>query len=136
MSHKKVTDLGSWYSHFDASRMEQGKFYQLRGWSAVTLETYNGDTCITLYSYDACIVRYNVAEHAFHAVQFERPRDVSTTTTRHLREFETFVRRLHGFDDVPVCDGPVTYDYPLSHTPNSWAFRGWSGDYDSKPFWW
>ena len=136
MSHKRITDLGSWYSNFDISRMEPGKYYQLRGWSAVTLEEYNGDTCVTLYSYDACILRYDIAENAFHAVQFERPYDVSTTTSRHISEFFRFLRFAVNHEGQRFEVYKATTDYPLKHTPNEWYFYGLSGDYTDKPFWW
>lgn len=136
MSHKNVRrDLGT-TPQWDA--MEPGEYYQLRGWSAVMLnDSISDGVYIDLYSYDAHILRYYLATNELHAWQFERPFDVSTTTTRHINEFIQFLVNaidLHGnhFDILHV-----SRDYPTTHTPNSWAFRGWSGDYDGcKPFWW
>lgn len=136
MSHGNVKrDLGN-PPKWDA--MEPGKYYQLRGWSAVVLnDTLDDGVYIDLYSYDAHILRYYVRENFFHAWEFENPYDVSTTTTRHINEFNKFISSAVDYNGARFDQTHVIRDYPLRHTPNSWAFRGWSGDYDgSKPFWW
>lgn len=135
MSHGNVKrDLGT-VPHWDS--MEPGRYYQLRGWSAVMLYETDTEAYIDLYSYDAHILRYDIRDNRMHAWQFERPHDVSTTTSRHIHEFYHFINTAVNYLGNRFDFMSTSFDYPLKHTPNSWAFRGWSGDYDgSKPFWW
>ena len=135
MSHGNVKrDLG-YTPKWDA--MEPGKYYQLRGWSAIMLnDTLDDGVYIDLYSYDSHILRYYVRENHFHACTYERPYDVSTTTSRHIYEFRHFINIAVDSDGNRFDLLNSTYDYPLKHTTGEWCFRGWSGDYDEKPFWW
>ena len=135
MSHSNVKrDLGT-NPHWD--EMEPGEYYQLRGWSAIMLnDTLDEGVYIDLYSYDAHILRYYVRENHFHACKYERPYDVSTTTSRHIYEFMHFINVAINHDGNRFDLLNSTYDYPLKHTTGEWYFRGWSGDYDEKPFWW
>ena len=135
MSHGNVKrDLGYPVAHLD--RMENGKFYQLRGWSAVQLEEHESYVLINLFSYDSKILSYNPSTNELKAGEFERPYDVSSTTTRHISEFIRFLWSAVVYSGArfDVCN--ATTDYPTKHTPNEWCFIGWSGDYDDKPFWW
>ena len=136
MSHGNVKrDLGYPSAHWDC--MEPCKYYQLRGWSAVMLnDTLDDGVYIDLYSYDAHILRYYVRENHFHAVRYERPYDVSSTTTRHISEFFRFLMFAVNYEGKCFDIDSATTDYPLKHTPNEWYFYGLSGDYCDKPFWW
>lgn len=135
MSHGNVKrDLGSPSAHLP--RMENGKFYQLRGWSAVQLEEHDGYVLINLYSYDSKILSYNPSTNELKAGEFERPYDVSATTTRHISEFIRFLGSAVGYDGASFDVYNATTDYPTKHNTGEWCFIGWSGDYDDKPFWW
>ena len=135
MSHGNVKrDLGS--PSPNLARMENGEFYQLRGWSAVQLEEHDGYVLINLYSYDSKILSYNPSTNTLKAGEFERPYDVSSTTTRHISEFIRFVWSAVGYGGTSFDIYNATTDYPTKHTTGEWYFRGWSGDYDDKPFWW
>lgn len=135
MSHGNVKrDLGSPSAHLD--RMKNGKFYQLRGWSAVQLEEHDGYVLINLYSYDSKILSYNPSTNELKAGEFERPYDVSTTTTRHISEFLHFLWSALGYGGTSFDVYNAKTDYPTKHIPKEWCFIGWSGDYDDKPFWW
>ena len=135
MSHGNVKrDLGSPSAHLD--RMESGKYYQLRGWSAVQLEEHEGYVLINLFSYDSKILSYNPATNSFKAGEFERPYDVSTTTSRHILEFQRFLRNAVNYEGQRFDVDKATTDYSTKHITGEWCFRGWSGDYDDKPFWW
>ena len=135
MSHGSVKrDLGSPSAHWD--RMESGKYYQLRGWSAVQLEEHESYVLINLFSYDSKILSYNPTTNTLKAGEFECPYDVSTTTTRHISEFMLFLMNAVDYEGNSFDIDHATTDYPTKHTPNEWYFRGWSGDYDDKPFWW
>ena len=135
MSHGSVKrDLGS--PSANLCRMENGEFYQLRGWSAVQLEEHEGYVLINLFSYDSKILSYNPGTNSFKAGEFERPYDVSTTTTRHIKEFKSFLWSSVGYGITCFDVDSATTDYPTKHIPGEWCFRGWSGDYDDKPFWW
>ena len=135
MLHGNVKrDLGYPSAHLD--RMENGKFYQLRGWSAVQLEEHDSYVLINLYSYDSKILSYNPGTNSLKAGEFERPYDVSSTTTRHISEFLRFLRNAVNHGGKYFDIDSATTDYPLKHTPNEWCFLGWSGDYTDKPFWW
>lgn len=135
MSHGNVKrDLGT-TPHWD--EMEPGVYYQLRGWSAIMLnDTLDEGVYIDLYSYDSHILRYYVRENHFHACKYERPCDVSTTTSRHICEFMHFINVAVDHDGNRFDLLNSTHDYPTKHTTGEWCFRGWSGDYDDKPFWW
>lgn len=135
MSHGNVKrDLG-WPSP-NLARMENGEFYQLRGWSAVQLEEHDGYVLINLFSYDSKILSYNPSTNELKAGEFERPYDVSTTTTRHINEFIRFLWSAVGYCGTSFDVDNATTDYSTKHTTGEWYFRGWSGDYDDKPFWW
>lgn len=134
MSHGNVKrDLGS--PSPNLARMENGKFYQLRGWSAVQLEEHDGYVLINLYSYDSKILSYNPDTNSFKAGEFERPYDVSITTSRHILEFQRFLFSAVGYGITRFDVYSATTDYETKHTTGEWYFRGWSGDYDDKPFW-
>lgn len=135
MSHSNVKrDLGT-TPHWD--EMEPCEYYQLRGWSAIMLnDTLDEGVYIDLYSYDAHILRYYVRENHFHACKYERPYDVSATTSRHIYEFMRFINTAIDYEGNRFDLLNSTHDYPLTHTKGEWCFRGWSGDYDEKPFWW
>ena len=136
MSHRNVKrDLGQFYHQWD--KMEPGVYYQLRGWSAIVLyDTLDEGTCIDLYSYDSHILRYNLRTNKLHAWKYENPYDVSTTTTRHIREFMHFLTFAVDHDGNRLDYANTTTDYPTRHTTGEWCFRGLSGDYYDKPFWW
>lgn len=135
MSHRNVRrDLGS-APQWDA--MEPGVYYQLRGWSAVVLnDSFDDGVYIDLYSYDSHILRYHLATNELHAWQFERPYDVSSTTSRHITEFWRFLCNAIDLHGVHFDVLNTKFDFPRSHTRNEWEYRGWSGDYTDKPFWW
>lgn len=134
MSHDNVKrDLGT-VPHWDS--MVPGRYYQLRGWSAIMFYETDVDAYIDLFSYDAHILRYYIRENRMHAWQFERPFDVSTTTSRHIIEFYRFIGTAVNYLGNRFDFKNTTIDYPATHTPNSWAFRGQSGSYNSKPIWW
>lgn len=135
MSHGNVKrDLGS--PSPNLARMENGKFYQLRGWSAVQLEEHDDYVLINLFSYDSKILSYNPGTNSFKAGEFERPYDISSTTTRHILEFQRFLFNAVGYGGTRFDVYHAKTDYPVKHTTGEWCFRGWSGDYDDKPFWW
>ena len=135
MSHGNVKrDLGS--PSPNLARMESGKFYQLRGWSAVQLEEHEGYVLINLFSYDSKILSYNPSTNELKAGEFERPYDVSTTTSRHILEFQRFLSNAVIYGGKRFDVDSATTDYPLKHTNGEWCFRGLSGDYWDKPFWW
>lgn len=135
MSHGNVKrDLGS--PSPNLARMKNGEFYQLRGWSAVQLEEHDGYVLINLYSYDSKILSYNPSTNSLKAGEFERPYDVSTTTSRHILEFMRFLRNAVIYGCKRFDIDSATTDYPLKHTMGEWCFRGLSGDYWDKPFWW
>lgn len=135
MSHGNVKrDLGSPSAHLD--RMKNGEFYQLRGWSAVQLEEHESYVLINLFSYDSKILSYNPSTNSFKAGEFERPYDVSTTTSRHILEFMRFLRNAVNYGGRRFDVDNATTDYPTKHITGEWCFRGWSGDYYGKPFWW
>lgn len=135
MSHGNVKrDLG-WPSP-NLKRMENGEFYQLRGWSAVQLEEHENYVLINLYSYDSKILSYNPSTNSLKAGEFERPYDISTTTSRHILEFMRFLRNAVNYEGQRFDVDNATTDYPTKHIMGEWCFRGWSGDYDDKPFWW
>ena len=136
MSHHNVRrDLGQVHPHWDA--MEPGVYYQLRGWSAIVLyDTLDEGTYIDLYSYDSHILRYNLRTNKMHAWEYEKPYDVSTTTSRHILEFMRFLGSAVDYDGNRIDMKNVECDYPTIHTPGEWCFRGWSGGYNDKPFWW
>lgn len=135
MSHRNVRrDLGT-APKWDA--MEPGVYYQLRGWSAIVLyDTIDDGVFIDLYSYDSHILRYYLATNELHAWKYERPYDVSTTTTRHISEFRQFLCNATDWQGVHFDVRNMKYDFPLTHTRNEWGYRGWTGDYCDKPFWW
>ena len=135
MSHGNVKrDLGS--PSPNLARMENGKFYQLRGWSAVQLEEHESYVLINLFSYDSKILSYNPSTNELKAGEFERPYDVSATTTRHISEFIRFLWSAVVYGETRFDVYRATTDYPTKHTTGEWWFRGWSDDYDDKPFWW
>lgn len=135
MSHGNVKrDLGS--PSPSLARMESGEFYQLRGWSAVQLEEHEDYVLINLYSYDSKILSYNPGTNTLKAGEFDRPYDVSTTTSRHISEFLRFLRDVVNYEGKRFDVDSATTDYSLKHTKGEWCFRGWSGDYCDKPFWW
>lgn len=135
MSHGNVKrDLGT-TPHWD--EMEPGVYYQLRGWSAIVLnDTLDYGVYIDLYSYDTHILRYYLNTNKLHAWTYERPYDVSSTTTRHITEFRRFLQNAVDLTGMHFDIDNIEYDFPFAHTPNEWCFRGWSGDYCDKPFWW
>lgn len=135
MSHGNVKrDLGS--PSPNLVRMESGEFYQLRGWSAVQLEEHENYVLINLYSYDSKILSYNPSTNSLKAGEFERPYDVSTTTSRHILEFLRFLRNAVNYEGQRFDVDSATTDYSTKHITGEWCFRGWSGDYCDKPFWW
>ena len=135
MSHGNVKrDLGS--PSPNLAHMKNGEFYQLRGWSAVQLEEHEGYVLINLYSYDSKILSYNPSTNELKAGEFERPYDVSTTTSRHILEFQRFLRNAVNYEGKRFDVDNATTDYSTKHITGEWCFRGWSGDYDDKPFWW
>ena len=135
MSHGNVKrDLGSPSAHWD--RMESGEFYQLHGWSAVQLEEHENYVLINLYSYDSKILSYNPSTNSLKAGEFERPYDVSTTTSRHILEFLRFLRNAVNYEGKRFDVDSATTDYSTKHITGEWYFRGLSGDYYDKPFWW
>lgn len=135
MSHGNVKrDLGS--PSPNLARMKNGEFYQLRGWSAVQLEEHENYVLINLYSYDSKILSYNPSTNQLKAGEFERPYDVSTTTSRHILEFIRFLRNAINYEGKRFNVDSAITDYPVKHTKGEWCFRGYSGDYWDKPFWW
>ena len=136
MSHRNVKrDLGQVQPHWD--RMEPGVYYQLRGWSAIVLyDTLDEGAYIDLYSYDSHILRYYLSSNSFHAGKYETPFDVSTTTSRHIREFYRCIANAVDHDGNRLDFMNSTTDYTPYHNVGVWRYRGWSGYYTDKPFWW
>lgn len=138
MSHRKIAELIGPDGNYHPARMEPDVAYQLRGWSCVMLHEEFGHVTITLYSYDSPICRWDSRDGGVHDMYpFDNVYNISRTTTSHLSKFHQFLIRSVKMTGEPIID-PDTYNCLRAHrhTPNEWRFIGFSGDYDTKPFWW